>query len=203
MQAGLKTPEMENLEALVLGLEERYQQLAQAPSSNAALTQQLETLEQRVEKSEKHYAESVQALHNDIQEISMGMRAALKNEDTDNLRNLVTSLEERYQRLTQAPSSNPALIQHLQALEQRVKKSENYNAETIKAFEHELRKVSARVVTLTQSISAETVEALHRDIQEVSAGMLKLTQSISHLENKKPRATPIHTGSITAPQDQE
>jgi len=204
MQAGGKSPEAENLQALVLGLEERYQQLTQTPSSNPVFTEHLQALEKRVEQSEKHYAETVKALHKDIQELSGGMRAALKKEETENLRALVASLENRYQQLTQAPSSNPMLTEHLQALEKRVEQSEKRHAETVKALEHEVQAVSARMMTLAQSLSAETVEALHHDIQEVSAGMLKLAQSISHLEKtKSPSPTsPIHAGSITAPEGQ-
>ncbi len=202
MQAGLKTPETENLQTLVLGLKERYQQLAQTPSANLALTEHLQALEQRVEKSEKHYAETVKALHDDIQEISVGMKATLKNEATDNLRDLVTSLEDRYQQLAQAPSSNLALTEHLQALEQRVKKSEKHHAETVKALQDEVQTVSARMMTLTQSFGPETMEALHNDIQEISAGMLKLAQSITHLEKTKSPTIPIHAESATAPQGQ-
>ncbi len=202
-QDGLQAQETENLQALVLSLEERYQQLNETPSQNPALTEHINALEQRVEQSEKHYAETVKRLHEDIQEISVGMRAALKNNSRDNLQEIVTSLEQRYEQLTQAPSADPTLTEHLQALEQRVKQSEKNHAETVEALQNDVQAISARVMTLAQSFSPETVEALHHDIQEVSAGMLKLAQSISHLEKTKAPTTAIHTQSTAAPANQE
>ncbi len=195
------TQEMQNLQAAVITLEQRYQQLGQASSSSPALTEQLHALEQRVEESEKHYAETVQGLHGDMKELSMGVQTGLKTPETEKLQALVASLEQRYQQLAHDPSSNPALTKQIKALEQRLQQSEIQAATTIKALQHDLQKVSSRMATLTQSIGAETVEALHRDIQEVSLGMLKLAQSISHLEQTKIQTKPIQAGSITAPRD--
>lgn len=199
-QVDLKTPGTENLQTLVLGLEERYQRLAQTPPANLALTKQLQALEKRVEQSEKHYTQTVKALHKDIQELSTGMQSTLQNAGADKLREVVHSLEKRYQQLAQAPSSNHSLTENLQALEERVAQSEKHHAKTVWALQQDVQNVSTRMITLTQSLSAETVEALQHDIQEVSAGMLKLAQSISHLEKTKVPAIPIHTGSITTPE---
>ena len=200
-QADDTTQEMENLQAAVISLEQRYQQLGQDSSSNPALTEQLHALEQRVEESEKHYAETVQGLHGDMKELSVGVQSGLNTPETEKLQALVASLEQRYQQLAHDPSSNPALTKDLKALEQRLQESEIQSAITIKALQHDLQKVSSRMSTLTQSIGAETVEALHRDIQAVSAGMLKLAQSISHLEQTKIQTKPIQAGSITTPRD--
>ena len=196
------TQEMENLQTAVISLEQRYQQLGQASTTSPALTEQLHALEQRVEESEKHYAETVQGLHGDMKELSVGVQSGLKTPETDKLQALVASLEQRYQQLAHDPSSNSALTEHLKALEQRLEQSEIQSSTTIKALQYDLQKVSSRMATLTQSIGAETVEALHRDIQAVSAGMLKLAKSISHLEQTKIQTKPIQAGSITAPRDQ-
>ncbi len=194
-----RTQEMDNLQAAVVSLEQRYQQLGQASSSSPGLTEQLHALERRVEESEKHYAETVQGLHGDIKELSVGVQSGIKTPETEKLQALVASLEQRYQQLAHDPTSNPALTKHLKALEQRLQQSEIQSATTIKALQYDLQKVSSRMATLTQSIGAETVEALHHDIQEVSAGMLKLAQSISHLEQTKIQTKPIQAGSITSP----
>ena len=193
---------MNNLQNVVVSLEQRYQQLAQNPASGSSLTTQLEALEQRVEQSEKHYTETVKTLHKDIKEISAGMNVSEQVQETEKLQTLVSSLEQRYQQLAHTPGSNPELTKHLKALEQRLQQSEIQSATTIKALQHDLQTVSARMTTLNQSIGAETVEALHHDIQEVSAGMLKLAQSISLLEQTKIQTQPIQAGSITAPRDQ-
>ena len=195
-----KTQDTENLQAAVVSLEQRYQQLGQTSASNPALTAQLQALELRVEESEKHYAETMKGLHEDIKELSVGVQTGLNTEETKKLQALVASLEQRYQQLAHTPSANPALTKHLKALEQRMQDSEIQSATTIKALQYDLQKVSSRMATLTQSIGAETVEALHHDIQEVSAGMLKLAQSISHLEKTKSLTKPIQAGSITAPE---
>ncbi len=199
-QADDMTQEIENLQAVVISLEQRYQQLAQAPSSNPTLTENLQALEQRVQESEKHYAKTVKGLHGDIKKLSVGGQSGLKAPETEKLQSLVASLEQRYQQLAHDPSSNPALTKHLKALEQRLEQSEIQSATTIKALQYDLQKVSSRMATLTQSIGAETVEALHHDIQEVSAGMLKLAQSISHLEQTKIPSNSIKAGSITTPE---
>ncbi len=196
-----KTQEMDNLQAAVISLEQRYQQLAQTPSSNPRLTENLQALEQRMKESEKHYAETVKGLHGDIKELSVGVQSGLTTPETEKLQSLVASLEQRYQQLAHDPSANTALSKHLQALEHRVQQSEIQSATTIKALQDNLQTVSARMATLTQSIGAETVEALHHDIQEVSLGMLKLAQSISHLEQTKIQTKPIQAGSIIAPRD--
>ncbi len=180
------------------------QEFIQTSPENPALAAQLQALEQRIETSEKHYAETVKALHDDMKDISSGMEAVTTSQGAENLQGLVNSLEsleERYQQLAQASSATPpALTEHLQALEQRVKLSEAQQAETVEALKHEIGEVSARMNTLATSLSAETVEALHHDIQEVSAGMMKLAQSISHLEKAKNSPTPIHTESRSAPE---
>ena len=199
-QADDMTQEMDNLQAVVISLEQRYQQLAQAPSSNPALTENIQALEQRVEESEKHYAETVKGLHGDIKELSVGVQSGLKTPETEKLQSLVASLEQRYQQLAHDPSSNSALTKQLKAMEQRLEQSEIQSATTIKALQHDLQTVSARMATLTQSIGAETVEALHHDIQEVSLGMLKLAQSISLLEQTKIPTNSIKAGSITTPE---
>ncbi len=200
MQDSNKTQDTENLQAAVVSLEQRYQQLGQTSSSNPGLTEQLQSLEQRVEESEKHYAETVKGLHGDIKELSVGVQSGLKTPETEKLQSLVASLEQRYQQLAHDPSSNPALTKHLKALEQRLEQAEIQSATTIKALQHDLKTVSTRMATLTQSIGAETVEALHHDIQEVSLGMLKLAQSISHLEQTKIPSNSIKAGSITTPE---
>ncbi len=175
-------------------------------SDNPALAEHLEALEERIEISEKHYAETVKALHDDMQDISSGMQAALTNQGAENLEDLsnsLASLEERYQQLAQGSPANPALAEHLHALEQRVKLSEAQQAKTVAALKRDIGEVSARMNTLANSMSAETVEALHHDIQEVSAGMMKLAQSISHLEKTKNSPTAIHTESRSVPERPE
>ncbi len=204
MQNTLESQSTDNLRDLVVSLEERYQQLSQTPSKDAALTQHLQALEQRVDQYEQHHTETLRTLQHDIQEISTGMQANVGNEATDNLRERVVSLEQGYQRLAKTPTAAPVLTSHLQALEQRMEQSEKDHAESVNALQHDIQEISAGMQTLAKSISIETVEALHHDIQEVSAGMMKLAQSINHLQRTNNTSKAIHTESrSTPPQTQQ
>ncbi len=186
-----KIQETQNLHALVTSLEQRYRHLEQTASPNPNQDEHLEALEQRMEESEKRYAERVNALNEDIQKISVGMNDDDKTQEIQNLHALVTSLEQRFQQLPQTVSSNPTLNTDLQALQQRVEQSEQQSAEAVKDLQEDMQKISVtrQADDMTQEMEnlqavVISLEQRYQDLAQAPSSNPALTENIQALEQR-------------------